>query len=104
MIDVWLPIETAPKGVYREYITDKGYVEPPNILMYFPEEDKILICRYSFYRSPNGAGFEGYEAWIVDETGELAIPGYGQPTHWMPLPEPPIKKCSVNNHFEVIGK
>lgn len=89
MINVWLPIETAPKGVYREYITDDGYVEPPEILMYFPEDKKILICKYSFYHSPYGTAYRDCEAWIEAETGELAIPAYGNPTYWMPLPPPP---------------
>lgn len=94
MNDVWLPIEDAPRGVYREFITDEGYEEPPNILMYFPDEKKTLICKYSFYHSPDGAGYEGCEAWVVEETGELAIPRYGQPTLWMPLPRLPTNKNS----------
>lgn len=57
---MWQPIETAPK-------------DGSDILVYHPERCEQFVC---YYR-------ECY--WMFSPDGALAT----DPTHWMPLPEPP---------------
>jgi hypothetical protein len=60
----WQPIETAPK-------------DGPPILAY--GEGQIAVCEWSSC---------GY--WSLVHVGMYAADGYwAEPTHWMPLPEPP---------------
>lgn len=62
----WQPIETAPK-------------DETSILGYHPkEEGTITTMRYSNCR----------KAWINDEYDAIKY----NPTHWMPLPHPPLNK------------
>lgn len=67
----WQPIETAPKDT--------------EVLVWDPSQGCVYIARQTpFYNTP----FEGVRCLLGHhwETGEG---GYGTPTHWMPLPEPP---------------
>ena len=71
----WQPIETAPKDGTR-------------ILAFFALEEndeyyaQIVIIRWSYYKRWESA----------DYGGEIDYEFDSQPTHWMPLPNPPIKK------------
>ena len=60
----WQPIETAPK-------------DGTKILAYDP--DRGGSCEILYWGSWKGKG-----AWQDDEAN-----GYYEPSHWMPLPEPP---------------
>mgnify|MGYP002507805316 CR=1 FL=1 len=73
----WQPIETAPKDETKIYGT--------RILAFFPLEEEsdyssqIVIIRWSYYKR-----------WeLAEYSGELDHEFYSQPTHWMPLPNPP---------------
>ena len=73
----WQPIETAPKDgtEFQAWVThgrdQKGFWEPK--------------CRYS----EHGA-FEMWGRVDYDCDGWDTYPGH-TPTHWMPLPAPPVK-------------
>lgn len=85
----WMPIESAPKGGGAEDTRDPAYVEPPEILLLFPE-GKQCVCSYDWYYAEDGNGYqEGVSAWVEPVSGEQIEPTYGNPTHWMPLPTPP---------------
>jgi hypothetical protein len=64
----WQPIETAPK-------------DGTKIICYSPEAPGGKI-RVTWYRNPSDHA--GYLGW-----GEFNMV-YWPPTHWMPLPEPPV--------------
>jgi len=83
----WIPIETAPKG--RKVIV--GY---PNCLGNW----RTIIARYypaGTLELEDGFGdldYDGYapEGWYEEtETHETIRRTDEEPTHWMPLPEPP---------------
>jgi hypothetical protein len=61
MNDDWQPIETAPEGGY--------------LVLVYPNYHGAVTCAH---RDDNGI-------WRDDLEGNFEI----QPTHWMPLPEPP---------------
>ena len=84
----WQPIETAPKGGGAESTSDPNYVQPPRILLYFPTEGIIEAGRWDCYYAEGGNGYEGCSAWCCAEYEPAAL-AYDEPTHWMPLPEPP---------------
>lgn len=84
----WQPIETAPKGGGAERVTDPKWVEPPRILLY--ADGEIVVARWEHYYAEGGGGFDGREnAWVFVGSGERLADYYNDPTHWMPLPEPP---------------
>ena len=62
----WQPIETAPRD--------------SNILGW-NQFDGVLVYRPMYYGSNNSAGWDA-----VFDDENLA----DDPTHWMPLPEPPV--------------
>jgi hypothetical protein len=65
----WRPIETAPK--------DETWV-----LLYFPGGDETK-CKTGFWS-------EGSVDWYGSESDSHSMTDFfDQPTHWMPLPEPP---------------
>lgn len=63
----WLPIETAPKDGTR-------------ILAYFPDDEggvlSVIWAYYGWYLDPDGGTEFEYHI-------------FGNPTHWMPVPEKP---------------
>lgn len=76
----WQPIETLPEGVH--------------VLLWFPEGERGIggMEAATVYREPGGPSRCGYAFWThggpnagSDWDTDLA------PTHWMPLPEPPVK-------------
>jgi hypothetical protein len=69
-MSAWHPIETAPKDGSR-------------IWAYFPFNGRS----YAVYWDQNG--YEEHPNWTLDG-GESALLNYDPPTHWMPLPEPPL--------------
>lgn len=73
----WRPIETAPKDgtVFDVWLGDA------------PVRDADFYCGNKKYlRSPNWHWLEGK---FRPFTGLRPVPVFVQPTHWMPLPEPP---------------
>jgi hypothetical protein len=74
----WQPIETAPKDGTR-------------FLAFFPLEKndeyyaQIVIIRWSYYKRWESAEYGG----------ELDYEFDSQPTHWMPLPNPPKQEKEI---------
>lgn len=67
-MDKWQPIYTAP--------LDSG--EPHYFLVYTNHENTMIAC-----------GMDG--KLILKEGTSFDVSYYGDPTHWMPLPKPPVK-------------
>ena len=93
-VEGWQPIETAPKGNGDQFesVTDPGYIAPPEILMLF-EDGNQCVVRWDWYYAPDGYGHahaQGGPAWVAVAGGELAHLHFGNPTHWRPLPTPPV--------------
>ena len=86
----WKRIEAAPRGNgdVVEDVYSPEWIEPPKILLYFPYENVIEVGYWDWYYSSIGNGHEGCSAWCTGEYQPAAM-GYDEPTHWMPLPEPP---------------
>lgn len=85
----WQPIERAPKGGGAEMRTDPAWVEPPLVLLAFPDGEQA-VCHWDWCYASGGRAFtHGLSAWVEPTSGDLAALHYGEPTHWMPLPEPP---------------
>lgn len=81
----WQPIETAPK-------------DGRDILVSFGSMGIWLV----FWADPFGD--DAPTLWCVDDNkhGPYPLRGYSfegecAPTHWMPLPEPPVRKPSGNS-------
>lgn len=88
----WRPIEEAPIGGGAESIDDPNWVEPPKLLLLFPS-GTMRIGNYEWYFSEGGYGYNGLSAWADSSTGEQLEYAHGEaPTHFMPLPQPPVKK------------
>jgi hypothetical protein len=87
----WQPIETAPKGGGARLTTDPKWVEPPRILLLFAG-GKVSVGYWDWYYAEGGSGYdgEGGLAWIEPCSGERLDLHFDAPTHWMPLPKPPI--------------
>ena len=87
----WRLIETAPKGGGAELVTNPDYVDPPEILLFFWGGER-RIGKWDWYYAEGGGGFHESKghAWVEPTSGELLVLYYGPPTHWMPLPEPPV--------------
>ena len=87
--DQWKPIETAPKGVCAQTITDPEYVEPPTLLLRFGDE-AVSVAYWDWYYADGGAGCTDGLAWVEPCSGDQLNLHYSTaPTHWMPLPKPP---------------
>jgi hypothetical protein len=87
----WQPIETAPKDGTRMLVRFVNEWKRPcyALAAYFPAGALDMDDEY-----PGGIDEEGHNAdagWFEDS--DLRDPGYwemtAQPTHWMPLPDPP---------------
>lgn len=86
----WQPIETAPKGGGAELVTDPKWVEPPLVLLFFPNgQQQLVVCKWDWYYAEGGHGYNGAPAWIEPTSGEQAAMHYDEPTHWMLLPDVP---------------
>ena len=85
----WQPISTAPKGGGAELITDSAYVDPPRVLLGFAS-GAVSVGYWEPYYAEGGMGFTGRLAWVEPISGEPVSQHYGPPTHWMPLPPPPV--------------
>ena len=58
------------------------------VLAWFPDDGNAHTAYRDMYYSPQGCGYEGgHSDWVAGEG--LAAHVYGEPSHWMPLPEPP---------------
>ena len=68
----WQPIETAPRDGQSILATGGGL------------DDSVQIVSYS----EHVGAWETPEATLDDRDDEPD--GYSRPTHWMPLPEPPV--------------
>lgn len=91
----WRPIETAPHGGGAEFVTDPAWVEPPEVLLLF-EGNKRCVGRWDAYYGPGGAGESETRGcgWLETLTLEPVTLHIGEPTHWLPLPNPPGEKGS----------
>jgi hypothetical protein len=86
----WRHINTAPKGECPE---DKDH-EGPVILLYSPRRDgghRITVGQWmqvvttcAEFAMGSGEYWEGWMSWDGGFTDE------DPPTHWMPMPEPPV--------------
>lgn len=82
----WLPIESAPKGIFAETRYDPLYVEPPKILLEF-DSGVIVVGKWDFYYDKDGWGYCGLDAWVDANSGELLCEAYGDAIAWMPCPK-----------------
>lgn len=74
----WQPIETAPKDGPKPINDEYPFL----LLGWYPDLPMWEIIYW--YDGPKWQGWR-------DIDGSIGIPEYRQPTHWMPLPEPPVK-------------
>lgn len=75
----WLPIESAPKDGARVLLSN-GHG-----------------AWMAEYRPIYGSGYRPANPWFSVMLNHDHLPEagrYGQPTHWMPLPEPPKEKVT----------
>ena len=72
----WQPIETAPKDGARVLLwtTTEGDAVLTEYLIDVGAENPIRTAQVGFY---------------CDESGQWQLEVVGNPTHWMPLPDPP---------------
>jgi hypothetical protein len=72
----WQPIETAPRDGTR-------------VWLFCPWDRWVgsAAWRQNVYHN-------GEEAWSEDD-GESAVLGHDPPTHWMPLPKPPVTSSPI---------
>ena len=84
---MWQPIDTAPRGGGAEMVTDPNWVEPPQILVYCKNGEQV-VARWDWYYAEGGSGHTDGVAWIA--FSEQINRSIAEPTHWMPLPAPPI--------------
>lgn len=85
---MWQPMETAPKGGGAEMVTDPNWIEPPRVLLFCADGTQV-VARWDWYYAEGGRGCTDGCAWIEPTSSEQVNMSYGDPTHWMPLPEPP---------------
>jgi len=83
----WQPIATAPTGGGAESTTDPAWVEPPQLLVRVTD-GRCHVVYWDSYYAALGGGFDGVEwhGWREYLSGDCPET---EPTHWMPLPEPP---------------
>lgn len=88
---MWQSIETAPRGTCDKYeLNGVNYFEikSPSILVYIPDDsksDKSQCIEIAWWEPllKNSNGDLG--VWVGAYNEDL------KPTHWMPLPEPPVE-------------
>ena len=82
----WKPIEQAPKGGGAEMVSDPNWIEPPHLLLYFPDEG-TAICAWDWYYAPDGSGYyEGCSGWVMSKIGETTNFHFSvKPTHFIQL-------------------
>lgn len=77
----WQPIESAPKN---------------GLVLLLFEKNKQCVGHWDWYYADGGRGYESrygeHGAWIEPVSGERVMLHYDPPTHWQPLPPPPIKE------------
>jgi|APMI01.1.fsa_nt_gi hypothetical protein len=73
----WQPIETAPK-------------DGTDVLLFFPECNRhVWLGSYDVFETLlNGITQNTHEGWSIGMLGANAAERK-EPTHWMPLPDPP---------------
>ena len=88
-VSEWRPIETAPKNPEGDF----SKLGQPIILGFAKDEEGYdLSSREGYWRPALGPGENGrsYAAGWVSTLDPHVPQPYLQPTHWMPLPEPPV--------------
>ena len=83
IVGCWQPIETAPKS------PDKTGVTPFILLGYAPDEDGYSL------QTHEGFWNNSLQKWVISVDPNWG--GVGQPTHWRPLPAPPIDDLTTPN-------
>ena len=87
-LDGWQSMDSAPKGGGAEMRMDQAYVEPPRILLQFPDGE-ISVAYWDWYYAEGGGGCTDGVAWTEPVSGEPVSRQYGSPVKWKPLPTPP---------------
>ena len=79
----WQPIETAPKNgtLFDAWLGDTG-----DAVTTADEDDIDFYCTHGTLRSP---GWHWLNGKFRPYLNGLATTTFVQPSHWMPLPEPP---------------
>lgn len=80
----WQPIESAPKDGTEILACVNGFVPAVAWWEELPDDIMEHISEREKWRSVEAAEFETEEQWMEHWTGS-----WYEPTHWMPLPEPP---------------
>lgn len=93
----WSPIDTAPKGGGADLVSDPNWVEPPRLILWFPDERKMVFGYWDWYYAEGGWGCTetGGCAWVGTDSCEPLVLSYGLPTLWRnqpPAPEPEGEK------------
>ena len=92
----WKPIRTAPHDRFVLLYVPDGKLEtgPVTIGIYLPAEDENRDARGRFIRT--------HPWWPANWNGWLGTdgdnnPSWCEPTHWMPLPEPPASTMNAED-------
>ena len=82
----WQPIEIAPRDVCVLVTFDPGDISTDK-----PTMPGVMVAYWDAYYAPGGSGYDGRgDGWTDAASGDECHAHYGYPTHWMPLPAPPI--------------
>jgi hypothetical protein len=89
LVEQWRPIETAPKGSWPDGpddTRDPAYVAPPHLWLTLPDGQRC-VGSFDAYYAEGGNGYDGDSPWVEEFSSERV-----RPTHWMPLPSPPVER------------
>ena len=82
----WRGIADAPKD--RAVLVTFA---PDDIAQGYKTQPGMMVAYFDEYYAEGGAGYDGSsDGWVDAYSGEACYLHHGYPTHFMPLPEPPV--------------